>query len=397
VLNNEEDSPRGRNVLIRDMLQSGEAPSAATVEHIDRCLSCSACVTACLARVDFMHLVDHARAYIETHYRRPLLERAVRALVARVVTNPALFRWAIRGAAVARPLASILPQAIRAMVEMAPRTAAPDSPVDRPQTHAAEGPRRYRVALLTGCAQRALNPAINEATVRLLRRHGCEVVVASGAGCCGALPYHMGRRAEAMVLARANIRAWNGVIDTGGLDAIIVNASGCGTTVKDYGFIFRGDPEMADQAARIGSLAKDISEFMASIGLRQPTVGEGLAVAYHAPCSLQHAQKVRDEPRRLLAAAGFRVLEIPESHLCCGSAGTYNMLQPVVSQQLRARKLANIDRVAPDVVATSNIGCMVQLGGGAKVPVLHLVQLLDWATGGPAPAGIAGRLAVAAD
>ncbi|MCC7045806.1 MAG: glycolate oxidase subunit GlcF [Alphaproteobacteria bacterium] len=395
VLNNEDDSPRGRNVLIRDMLQSGGPPDAATVTHIDRCLSCSACVSACLAGVDFMHLVDHARAHIEATYRRPWLERALRALVSRTVTNPGLFRLAIRGAAIARPFAALLPPPLRAMIELAPRHAAPESPVDRPQVLAAEGPRRYRVAMLTGCAQRALEPSINEATVRLLRRHGCEVVIAPGAACCGALPYHMGRRAQAKALARANIRAWSAVLDEGGLDAVIVNASGCGTTVKDYGFIFGDDPAMAGPAARIAGLAKDISEFLDAIGLRRTNLDASLAVAYHAPCSLQHAQKVRQPPRRLLADAGFRVLEIPEGHLCCGSAGTYNLLQPEVSGQLRARKLANIDRVGPDVVATSNIGCMAQLACGAKVPVLHVVQLLDWATGGPAPTGIAPGAAAA--
>jgi glycolate oxidase iron-sulfur subunit len=245
-----------------------------------------------------------------------------------------------------------------------------------------------RVALLAGCAQRVLEPRINEATIRLLTRLGCEVAIAPGAGCCGALTHHLGQEDAAHAAAARNIRAWTALWGGRGPDAVVVNASGCGTTVKDYGFMFRGDRDLAAAAARISALAKDVTEVVAQLGLGPAAAPEKLAVTYHSACSLQHGQKITTLPKELLARAGFAVKDVPEGHLCCGSAGTYNLLQPEIAGQLKARKLANIARTAPDAIAAGNIGCMAQLASGTATPVLHTVELLDWATGGPRPEGL---------
>ncbi len=337
-----------------------------------------------------MHLVDHARRHIEATHVRPLADRLLRDLIAWVLPSPARFRLALAGAWFARPFARLLPRRLGAMLALAPKSLAAASPVDRPQVFPAEGARRGRVALLTGCAQQVLAPEINEATVRLLTRHGVEVVVARGAGCCGALTHHMGREAAALASVKANIAAWSRELEAGGLDAIVINASGCGTTIKDYGFMLRGDTEWADKAARVSALAKDVSEFLAGLGLGGPAREAGLTVAYLSACSLQHGQKIAAEPKALLAAAGFLVKDVPEGHLCCGSAGTYNLLQPELATRLRDRKLANIERLGAQMVAAGNIGCLTQIAGAAKVPVLHGVELLDWATGGPLPRALEG-------
>jgi glycolate oxidase iron-sulfur subunit len=392
LLGDERDSPRGRIYLIKDMLEQGRAAGPTEARHLDRCLSCLACMTTCPSGVHYMHLVDHARVHVERTYRRPLPERLLRRLLALLLPSPRLFRLALVGALVARPvvrpLARLLPARLAAMLDLVPRRLATPSAADRPQVFPAEGPRRKRVALLAGCAQPVLRPEINEATIRLLARHGCEVVVARGAGCCGALTHHLGQDDAAVASARANIAAWSAEIDGAGLDAIVVNASGCGTVVKDYGFLFRNDAAWSARAARVAALARDVSEVMAELGLKEPGGVPRLSVAYHAACSLQHGQKVTAEPKRLLAAAGFAVQEVPEGHLCCGSAGTYNLMQPDLAGALRARKVANIERLAPDLVAAGNIGCIVQIAGGTALPVVHTVELLDWATGGPKPAAL---------
>jgi glycolate oxidase iron-sulfur subunit len=312
-------------------------------------------------------------------------------VLGKVLTRPAWLRAALYGARLAKPFAGLMPKRLRPLVALAPRSVPAASAMDRPQTFPAEGERRMRVALLAGCAQQVLAPEINEATIRLLTRHGVEVIVAPGSGCCGALVHHLGQAAPALALARANIDAWEGALAAGGLDAIVVNASGCGTMVKDYGFLLRSDPVYAEKAARIAALARDISEILDSLGLRQSFEGAvpALRVAYHSACSLQHGQGVEREPRGLLAAAGFAVVEVPEGHLCCGSAGTYNLLQPELAAALRERKLANIALTGADLVATGNIGCITQLSGGAPLPVVHTVELLDWATGGPMPPAFA--------
>jgi glycolate oxidase iron-sulfur subunit len=385
VLGDELDSPRGRIYLMKDMLENERVPDAKTVQHIDRCLSCLACMTTCPSGVHYMHLVDHARAYIEAHYRRPWHDRALRSVLARVLPHPMRFRLALASAKLARPFRRLIPDArLRAMLEMAPRRIPPVSRNDDPQVFPAEGGApRMRVALMTGCAQRALNTDINDATIRLLTRLGCEVVVAEGQGCCGALTHHMGRESQAHASAARNIRAWMAEVTGAGLDAVVINTSGCGTTVKDYGHMFRTGP-LAEEAAAISALACDVTELVARLELPEGAA-KGLRVGYHAACSLQHGQKVRDTPKVLLRRAGFEVVEPADAHLCCGSAGTYNLLQPGISGRLKDRKLRTLEAVAPDVIAAGNIGCMMQIGSGAAVPVVHSVELLDWATGGPRP------------
>ncbi len=390
VLGDELDSPRGRIYLIKDMLEAGRPADEKTVKHIDRCLSCLACMTTCPSGVHYMHLIDHARAHVEKTYRRPFMDRALRAVLARVIPYPGRFRLALLGARVARPFARLMPDArLRAMLSMAPRRIPPVSRNDDPQVFPAVGARRMRVALMTGCAQKALNTDINDATIRLLRRLGAEVVVAQGAGCCGALTHHMGKDDLANASAAANIRAWMAEKAAGGLDAIVINTSGCGTTVKDYGHMFRNDP-LAAEAAEIAGLTKDISEVLVKLGLPEG-VPKGLRVAYHAACSLQHGQQIKSAPKDLLKRAGFEVVEPADSHLCCGSAGTYNLLQPELSQELQRRKVATLEARAPQVIAAGNIGCMMQIGAGTEVPVVHTVELLDWATGGPMPRALADR------
>jgi glycolate oxidase iron-sulfur subunit len=386
VLGDELDSPRGRIYLIKDMLEKGRPADEKTVKHIDRCLSCLACMSTCPSGVHYMHLVDHAREYIEKTYTRPLPERLLRWLLTQIIPYPNRFRLAMFGAKFAKPFAGLLPGRLKAMVELAPSSMPGPSPMDKPQVFKAEGARRKRVALLTGCAQRALNTDINEATIRLLTRHGCEVVIAKGMGCCGALTHHMGKTVESHASAAANIRAWMKVRNEGGLDAVVINTSGCGTTVKDYGHMFEGQP-LAEDARLIASLTKDISELMIDLGLNEAKVPK-LKVAYHAACSLQHGQQIKTHPKTLLAKAGFTVLEPADPHLCCGSAGTYNMMQPEISKQLKDRKVKTLEALTPDVIAAGNIGCMMQIGGGTAVPVVHTAELLDWATGGPKPAAL---------
>ena len=387
VLGDELDSPRGRIYLIKDMLENNRVPDAKTVKHIDRCLSCLACMTTCPSGVHYMHLVDHARAYIDKNYKRPLMDRLLRAVLARILPYPGRFRLALLGAKMARPFKGLVPDArLRAMLEMAPQQIPPVSRNDDPQSFAAVAPQKKRVALMTGCAQKALNTDINDATIRLLTRLGCEVVVAEGAGCCGALTHHMGRETESHATAAKNIRAWSAEIDGKGLDAIVINTSGCGTTVKDYGHMFRNDPLAAD-AARVSERCLDISELLMQLDLPVGADKE-LTVAYHAACSLQHGQQIKSHPKTLLKRAGFKVVEPADSHLCCGSAGTYNLMQPEISKQLKERKVRTLEAKNPDVIAAGNIGCMMQIGSAAGVPVVHTVELLDWATGGPRPAGL---------
>ena len=384
VLSDELDSPRGRIYLIKDMLENDRDPDALTVKHIDRCLSCLACMTTCPSGVHYMHLVDQARAYIERRYKRPLGDRMLRWILARVLPNPTIFRLALLGAKVAKPFKGLIPDArLRAMLEMTPKQIPAVSRNDDPQSFVANTPRKMRVALMTGCAQKALNTDINDATIRLLTRLGCEVVVAKGAGCCGALTHHMGKSDQSHASAARNIRAWVAEMDGAGLDGIVINTSGCGTTVKDYGHMFQ-DGDLAGDAARISAITMDVSEVVKQLGL---PMGKdiGLTVGYHAACSLQHGQKIVGTPKALLKRAGFQVVEPADAHLCCGSAGTYNLLQPEISKELKARKIRTLEARAPDVIAAGNIGCMMQIGSGTEIPVVHSVELLDWATGGPKP------------
>jgi glycolate oxidase iron-sulfur subunit len=391
----ELDSPRGRIYLIKDMLESGRPASELEVRHIDRCLSCLSCMTTCPSGVHYMHLVDHARAYIEKTYQRPAAERFLRRLLSAVLPYPGRFRLALIGASLARPFARLVPgsspmaERLRAMLRLAPAQVPSPSAIERPGVFPAQGERRGRVGLLMGCAQQVLAPSINEATIRLLNRMGIEVVVTKDQGCCGALDHHMGHHDPAMRLARANIAAWSAEIEDEGLDAIVVNASGCGTTLKDYGFMFR-EEEAAwrDRAEKVAGLASDISEVLTRFGYAPSRKPPGLSVAYHSACSLQHGQKITAEPKALLVKAGFTVKEPAEGHICCGSAGTYNLMQPEIAGQLKARKQGNLERTGAAVIAAGNIGCLTQLGDGA-MPAIHTVELLDWMAGGPEPAGIA--------
>jgi glycolate oxidase iron-sulfur subunit len=384
VLGDELDSPRGRIYLIKDMLESGRPADEKTVKHIDRCLSCLACMTTCPSGVHYMHLVDHARAHIEKTYKRPLMDRLLRWTLSKIIPYPGRFRLALLGAKIGRPFAFLMPDArLKAMLAMAPKQIPPVSRNDDPQVFPAIGERKKRVALMTGCAQKALNTDINDATIRLLRRLGCEVVIPNGQGCCGALTHHMGKERESHASAAKNIRAWKAEMDGGGLDAIVINTSGCGTTVKDYGHMFRNDP-LAGDAAAVSGIAIDVSELLMQLDLPEGE-DKGLTVAYHAACSLQHGQQIKTYPKDLLKRAGFRVVEPADPHLCCGSAGTYNLLQPEISGKLKARKIRTLEAKSPDIIAAGNIGCMMQIGSGTELPIVHTVELLDWVTGGPRP------------
>src|SRR5215213_353052 len=405
LLGDELDSPRGRIYLIKDMLENDRPATAEVVKHIDRCLSCLACMTTCPSGVHYMHLVDHARVHIEETYRRPWADRAMRTVLANLLPYPQRFRAALAAGWLPGRLAALfsnrsaaqrkavpvgegtggLARRVSAMLSLMPtrllnRSAHATSGALSPAT-----PRKGRVVVLQGCAQSVLAPSINEAAVRLLTRHGIEVAPVPGEGCCGALVHHMGRERQALAQARNNIDAWTREIENGVLDAIIITASGCGTTIKDYGFMLRGDPTYAEKAACVSALALDISEYLARLGLGAAAQPTGLKVAYQSACSLLHGQKITKQPKELLASAGYSVSDIAEAHLCCGSAGTYNIMQPDIARALRDRKVAAIERTGADVIATGNVGCMTHIAPATDTPIVHTVELLDWAYGGPAP------------
>ncbi|MBV2184438.1 MAG: glycolate oxidase subunit GlcF [Rhizobium sp.] len=390
TLGNELDSPRGRIYLIKDMLENGRPADKQIVTHIDRCLSCLACMTTCPSGVDYMHLVDHARIHIEKTYQRPLMNRLTRAILAITLPYPARFRAALSLARLGRPFAGLFKRIpalkpMGAMLELAPRQVPEPGDSARPATHAPKAEKRGRVAILTGCAQPVLDPGINAATIRLLTRLGVEVVVPQGEGCCGALVHHMGREAQALDSARRNVDVWTREIERGGLDAIIITASGCGTTIKDYGHMLRLDPSYAEKAKRVSALARDVTEYLSSLDLPVQEK-KNLTVTYHSACSMQHGQKITMAPKILLKNAGFTVRDPAEGHLCCGSAGTYNIMQSEISEKLKVRKVKNIEATRPDVIAAGNIGCMTQMGSGTTIPIVHTIELLDWAYGGERPA-----------
>jgi glycolate dehydrogenase iron-sulfur subunit len=393
LLGDELDSPRGRIYLIKDMLEQNRPADALTVKHIDRCLSCLACMTACPSGVNYMHLVDGARSHIEKTFRRPLADRLFRAFLGAVLPYSSRFRLAVAAAPLARPFNFLCPhfgrtgRRLAAMLRLAPGRTQPA--YLRPGVIAPAVAPVARVALHGGCVQQVLRPSINDSAIRLLARLGIEVALPHSEGCCGALLHHLGKEAGALAQARANIDVWSREIERHGLDAILITASGCGTTIKDYGFLLRGDPAYAAKAARVSALAKDVTEFLDTVDLPEPAKLSGLTVAYHSACSMQHGQKIDALPRQLLTQAGFKICDIPEGHLCCGSAGTYNILEPEIAWRLRDRKIANIVQTSPDLVATGNIGCIAQIASGTSIPVLHTVELLDFAHGGPTPDGLA--------
>ena len=393
TLGNELDSPRGRIYLIKDMFENGRAADKEVVTHIDRCLSCLACTTTCPSGVDYMHLIDHARAHIEQTYKRPFIERTIRAILAFTLPYPDRFRGSLFLAKMGKPFAPLfekIPQLkpLGAMLKLAPQKVGGASDSSKPGLKKAAGTARKRVSILTGCAQPVLKPSINEATIRMLNRLGVDVVVPENEGCCGALVHHMGREEESMEAARNNIRAWEKVERDGGLDAIIITASGCGTTIKDYGHMLRLDPEYADRAVHISALTKDITEFLGTLDLEPSAKAKGMIVAYHSACSMQHGQKITDLPKELLKKAGFDVRNPREGHLCCGSAGTYNIMQADISRKLLERKVGNIKATGAELIATGNIGCITQIATGIDLPIIHTIELLDWAYGGPKPEGL---------
>jgi glycolate oxidase iron-sulfur subunit len=392
LLGDERDSPRGRIYMMKDMFERDVPASPEVQHHVDRCLSCLSCMTTCPGGVDYMHLVDHARVHIAKTGQRGLKERFVRKLLAATVPYPDRFRRILKLAPLGRPLTGLMERfgfkEMAAMLALAPKDLPPNARFAGPGTAATTSERRARVILLAGCAQQVLRPEINDATIRMLARRGVDVEVAPKAGCCGALVHHMGEEAQAVAQAKRNVAAWSKILARGPVDAIIVNASGCGTMVKDYGHLLKGDPKVAEDAKRIADLAQDVTEFLAKHDPGPPKRWSSLRVAYHSACSLQHGQRVTDEPKALLKKAGFTVVDIAEGHICCGSAGTYNILQPELARQLKDRKLANIAAARPDLVAAGNIGCITQLETGLNVPIAHTIELLDWAYGGPVPRGL---------
>jgi glycolate oxidase iron-sulfur subunit len=396
LLGDELDSPRGRIYLIKDMLENNRSATAEVVKHIDRCLSCLACMTTCPSGVHYMHLVDHARVHIEATYRRPVRERALRWALAKLLPYPGRFRPMLKIARLFKGLSPLLAAAgwssLATMLTLAPNRV-PAAGQPEPRGILPSGQRQGRVALFAGCVNEAIAPNINAAAISLLRRHGVEVVLPRGQGCCGALTHHLGRDQESLRFVRRNIEAWTREIEATGLDAIVVTASGYGTMVKDYGFLLRTDPHYAKKATRVAQLTKDVAEYLMTLEL-VPVRKTDLTVAYHSACSLQHGQNINREPKDLLTRAGFSVRDVPEGHLCCGSAGTYNILQPALARRLVERKAANIAKIAPDVIAAGNIGCMTQLATATDIPIVHTVELLDWATGGEPSAALRRALSV---
>ncbi len=392
LLGDEADSPRGRIYLIKEMLEQDRPAAKDDVKHIDRCLSCLSCMTTCPSGVHYMHLVDNARNHIERTYSRSFSDKFARTLLRLVMPYPARFRAMMRLSQFTRwiaPIAGVMGMPrIAAMLTLAPRSL-PKKSAPLSHVYPPIGPKKGRVALMSGCVDQVVKPSIREATIRLLTRHGIEVVLPKGEACCGSLSHHMGREHEAHGFVKNNVDAWTAEIENGGLDAILITASGCGTTVKDYGFMLRNDAAYAQKAARVSSLTRDITEYLSTLEL-----GGGqqikLPVAYHSACSMQHGQKITREPKKLLTGMGFDVRDVPEGHLCCGSAGTYNMLQPEIAGRLRERKVANVRSTGAGLIATGNVGCMVQIGSALDWPILHTVELLDWATGGPKPNALDG-------
>jgi glycolate oxidase iron-sulfur subunit len=392
TLKDERDSPRGRIYGIKDFLETGGATSADLAVHIDRCLTCLSCMTTCPSGVDYMHLVDIARRKLEvTRSRRPK-DRFVRAALAKILPYPKRLKWALRIAPMGRTIVPLMKRVgleeLAAMAELAPRKALGSARYSGPGTAETKGIKTGRVILLQGCAQQVLRPDINDATIRLLARGGVDVIVSNGSGCCGALTQHMGKQADAEAAARRNVSAWAKDMAKADVDAIVINASGCGTVVKDYGHLLARDKTFATEAKRIADMTLDVTEFLSRHDIGPAKRWSSLKVAYHAACSLQHGQRITHQPKTLLRQAGFTVLDIAEGHLCCGSAGVYNILQPKIATELRDRKTTNIKALRPDVVATGNIGCISQLQSGLDIPVVHTVELLDWAYGGPTPRGL---------
>ena len=386
LLGDELDSPRGRIYLIQDMLENEKKPTANIVKHIDRCLSCYSCMTTCPAEVNYMHLIDHGRKYIEKNYERPFFDKIIRNLLSTVLPNNKLFKLSSLLVKIAKPIKLLLPSKIKNMMDLMP-TFFPKKMLKEKEIYSPRGKKKIsRVALLTGCVQKEISPQINEATIRILNRHGVEVVVPKKIRCCGSLAHHLGKNVEAHQDFINNINTWYDEYLKGNLDAILSNTSGCGTTIKDYGFIFRNNREMKKKAQKISELTKDVSEYLLdNLKLNFKKKEKNFRIAYHSACSMQHGQKVHSQPIDLLSKTKNEILEIPDGHLCCGSAGTYNILQPKIAKQLLKDKVKNIEDLKPEIIATGNIGCITQISNGTNIPILHTIEILDWYTGGPKP------------
>ncbi len=361
LLGDELDGPRGRIYLLKQVLE-GHAPTHATLTHLDRCLTCRNCETTCPSGVRYGALLEIGRPLVESRVARPWHERLVRALLRATVPYPARFTPLLRLGQFLRPL---LPGAIKRSIPVRLRVAAWPAP-----RHA------RKMLVLEGCVQPAIAPNINAAAARVLDRLGISLVRAEHAGCCGALHYHTSDPAGALDFARRNIDAWWPHIEAG-CEAIVMTASGCGVHVKDYGHLLRGDAAYAAKAKRVSGLTRDLCEILSKEDLSPLKAGirPGMKVAFQSPCTLQHGQQVNGVVEQILADLGFTLTPVPDGHLCCGSAGSYSLLQPEFSKQLRHRKLANLLSGAPGAIATANIGCLAHLQAGASVPVRHWIEL----------------------
>ena len=372
------------------MLENNKPASEKITKHIDRCLSCYACMTTCPSGVNYMHLVDHARNHIEKTYVRPFFDRFIRILLSIILPSPKLFRIVGYLARIANPFKFLFPKKIKNMLKYMP-TSFPKSNYENKEVYSAKGKTFAKVALLTGCVQRVISPQINDSTIDILNRHGVEVIVPKEITCCGSLNHHLGKEDLAHKSFVNNINFWFKCYEERNLDAILVTTSGCGTTLKDYGHIFRDDPDkdLRKKAKIISSLAKDVTEYLGkNIKLNFVEKDKKFKIAYHSACSMQHGQKLHSQPINLLKKTGNEIVEIPDGHLCCGSAGTYNLLQGEMASELLVRKVSNIDKVKPDFISTGNIGCITQISSGTKIPILHTIEILNWYTGGEKPNAI---------
>ena len=389
LINGDElDGPRGRIYLIKDMLENNKPANAKVAKHIDRCLSCYACMTTCPSGVNYMHLIDHGRNHVEETFKRPLIERMLRSILSFVLPNAKIFRIVAHLSKPIKLISFILPSFFRNSLKLMPLSLPNSKYKDKKNYLPEKGKPIARVALLTGCVQRVISPEINDATIRLLNRHQVEVIVLKEISCCGSLNHHLGKKELAHKSFVNNINFWHKEYLDNGLDAIISNTSGCGTTLKDYHHIFRNDKEMKKKAKKISELTMDITEFLdesLDLNFKEVENNRKFKIAYHSACSMQHGQKVHNQPINLIKKTGNEVLDIPEGHLCCGSAGTYNILQQKLAKKLLEQKVKNIKSTSPDIISTGNIGCITQIETGTSIPILHTVELLDWFTGGPKP------------
>ena len=387
ITGDELAGPRGRIYLIKDMLEKNKPANEKIAKHIDNCLSCYACMTTCPAGVNYMHLIDHARNHVEKTYKRPFLEKLMRNVLSFILPNPGIFKIMIFLTRIIKPLKFIFPKFIKNSLALIPNNF-PKKNLKIKKIYSPENKKIVaRVALLTGCVQRVISPEINESTIRLLNRHNVEVVVLPEIKCCGSLNHHLGKKDLAHSSFSKNINLWHEEYLKNGLDAIISNTSGCGTTLKDYGFIFRNNKDLKKKAKKISELSKDITEYIdESLNLKFKKEEEKrYKIAYHSPCSMQHGQKVHDQPIGLIKQTGNKVFDIPDGHVCCGSAGTYNILQQKMAKALLEQKIKNIKKIAPDFISTGNIGCMTQISSGTDIPIVHTIEVIDWFTGGPKP------------